>query len=140
MTSKTGGLRYEDAHLKMDGEAAAAWLDGRLLPMTAKEFSLMVVLIQHSGEVVSRQTLLKDVWGYQAGVKSRTLDVHVRRLRIHLGPFAKLYIETIFSKGYRFQPCADADPKRSNSQGIGTANPDKFCRLNQHVTCAGPQR
>jgi DNA-binding winged helix-turn-helix (wHTH) protein len=45
------------------------------------------------------------VWGYGQGVRTRTLDVHIRRLRQNLGPYGKFYIETLFSMGYRFQPC-----------------------------------
>ena len=104
------GLLYQDAHLSVDAEGAAVRLDGRLLPLTRKEFQLLAMLVRHGGEVVPRESLLTDVWGYQGGIKSRTLDVHIRRLRRHLGPLANLYIETIFSKGYRFQPLTDADP------------------------------
>ena len=116
MNSKTGGLHYQDAHLKVDADAASAWLDGRLLQMTRKEFNLLVMLVQHAGEVVPREVLLTDVWRYQPGVKSRTLDVHVRRLRRHLGAHANWYIETIFAKGYRFQP-RNAGQENSNQPG-----------------------
>jgi DNA-binding response OmpR family regulator len=103
MSSEAGGICYQDAHLTVDAAGAAAHLDGQLLPMTRKEFQLPVMLVQHAGELVPREKLLTDIWGYQSGVRSRTLDVHVRRVRRHLGKFANLYIETIFGKGYRFQ-------------------------------------
>ena len=96
-------MRYQDAHLIVDAERAAARLDGSLLPLTHKEFELLAMLVRHADELVSRQALLTHIWGYQPGVRSRTLDVHIRRLRKHLGKFANRYIETIFSKGYRFQ-------------------------------------
>src|ERR1017187_3065876 len=56
------------------------------------------------GEIIPREALLMQVWGYGGEVKTRTLDVHVRRLRKKLGRFAEPYIETIFGIGYRFQP------------------------------------
>jgi DNA-binding winged helix-turn-helix (wHTH) protein len=75
------------------------------------------MLVQHAGELVPREKLLTDVWGYQPGVKSRTLDVHVRRVRRHLGKFANLYIATIFGKGYRFQPRARTEHEDSTGPG-----------------------
>jgi DNA-binding response OmpR family regulator len=111
MSSEAGGICYQDAHLTVDAAGAAAHLDGQLLSMTRKEFQLLVMLVQHAGELVPREKLLTDIWGYQSGVRSRTLDVHVRRVRRHLGKFANLYIETIFGKGYRFQPRVQTDSK-----------------------------
>ena len=108
MSSEAGEILYQDAHLTVDA-ASGARLDGQRLPMTRKEFHLLVTLVRHAGDIVRRETLLSHVWGYQSGVKSRTLDVHVRRVRRHLGQFANLYIETIFGKGYRFQPRVPKD-------------------------------
>ena len=116
MSSEAGGICYQDAHLTVDA-ASAAHLDGQLLPMTRKEFQLLVMLVQHAGELVPREKLLTDIWGYQSGVRSRTLDVHVRRVRRHLGKFANLYIETIFGKGYRFQPQARAENENPTGPG-----------------------
>jgi DNA-binding response OmpR family regulator len=108
MNSEAGGICYQDAHLTVEA-AGAAHLDGQLLPMTRKEFQLLVMLVQHAGELVPREKLLTNIWGYQSGVRSRTLDVHVRRVRRQLGKFANFYIETIFGKGYRFQPRMQTD-------------------------------
>src|SRR5215469_3787305 len=96
-------MHYQDAYLIVDAERAAARLDDSLLPLTHKEFELLAMLVRHADQVVSREALLTHIWGYQPGVRSRTLDVHIHRLRKHLGKFANRYIETIFSKGYRFQ-------------------------------------
>ena len=59
---------------------------------------------RHAGEIIPREALLMQVWGYGAEIRTRTLDVHVRRLRKKLGGYADQYIETIFGIGYRFQP------------------------------------
>ena len=63
-----------------------------------------VQLVQHAGEIIPRDALLLRVWGYGSEIRTRTLDVHVRRLRKKLGGYADQYIETIFGIGYRFQP------------------------------------
>ena len=72
--------------------------------MTRKEYDLLALLVQHAGEIIPREALLMQVWGYGAEIRTRTLDVHVRRLRKKLGGYADQYIETIFGIGYRFQP------------------------------------
>jgi len=114
MSSETGRVLYQDPYLKVDAAGGAVWLEGRLLPLTRKELQLLLMLVRNAGEVVRREVLLTEVWGYQAGVKSRTLDVHVRRLRRHLGVLGNLYVETIFSKGYRFQPIGQMDIEKQN--------------------------
>jgi DNA-binding response OmpR family regulator len=74
------------------------------MTLTRKEYDLLALLVQHAGEIIPREALLMRVWGYGAEIRTRTLDVHVRRLRKKLGGFAEQYIETIFGIGYRFQP------------------------------------
>lgn len=96
--------RYRDQHLEMDFEHKTAFLDARPLGLTRKEYDLLALLIQNAGEVVSREMLLLRVWGYSNQIRTRTLDVHIRRLRKKLGEHSGAYIETIFSVGYRFQP------------------------------------
>ena len=119
----TGGtLLYKDSNLTVDLERTAVRLDGNLLQLTRKEFDLLVMLVQHAGAVVPREALLSTVWSYEWGTRSRTLDVHVRRSRKHLGRFANWYIETIFGKGYRFQSHPEAAPEEScmqDSRGLG---------------------
>ncbi len=95
---------YEDAHLKVDFESRVARLDGNSMQMTRKEYELLALLVQNATEIVPRETLLLRIWGYSPQIRTRTLDVHVRRLRRKLGPYAEQYIETIFGVGYRFQP------------------------------------
>jgi len=95
---------YHDEHLVLDFDAQLAMLDGGRLALTRKEYDLLALLVQHAGEIIPRQALLLRVWGYGDDIHTRTLDVHVRRLRKKLGAYADQYIETIFGIGYRFQP------------------------------------
>jgi DNA-binding response OmpR family regulator len=88
----------------MDFDRKSALLDDGRMVLTRKEYALLALLVEHAGEIVPRETLLMQVWGYGAEIKTRTLDVHVRRVRAKLGRFAEQYIETIFGIGYRFQP------------------------------------
>jgi DNA-binding response OmpR family regulator len=96
--------RYQDAHLQLDFDCRIATLDSRRLVLTRKECDLLVLLVRNAGAIVSREELLMRVWGYRKEVRTRTLDVHIRRLRKHLSPYGVQYIETIFGVGYRFQP------------------------------------
>ena len=95
---------YQDAHLEIDVVQKVALLDSRLLPLTRKESELLLLLVENAGEVVPREVLLMRIWGYGSGIRTRTLDVHIRRLRKRLGAYSAQYIETIFGIGYRFQP------------------------------------
>jgi len=72
--------------------------------LTRKERALLRYLRQHAGRCVPREVLLKDVWGYREGVRSRTLDVHVQRLRKKLGPVEGARILTVFRSGYLWSP------------------------------------
>ena len=95
---------YGDEHLAIDFDQQCATLDSVRMTLTRKEYDLLALLVQHAGEIIPRDALLLRVWGYGAEIRTRTLDVHVRRLRKKLGTYADLYIETIFGIGYRFQP------------------------------------
>jgi two-component system, OmpR family, alkaline phosphatase synthesis response regulator PhoP len=95
---------YRDEHLAMDFEHQSAALDNERMSLTRKEYDLLSLLVRHAGEIIPRDALLLQVWGYGADIRTRTLDVHVRRLRKKLGGYADQYIETIFGIGYRFQP------------------------------------
>jgi DNA-binding response OmpR family regulator len=95
---------YHDQHLGLDFGRKTALLDTKPLGLTRKEYDLLALLIQHAGELVARETLLLRVWGYSNQIRTRTLDVHIRRLRKKIGDHNGTYIETIFGVGYRFQP------------------------------------
>ena len=97
-------LPYRDEHLTMDFTQQAVLLDSERMTLTRKEYALLALLVQHAGEIIPRDALLMQVWGYGAAIRTRTLDVHVRRVRKKLGGYADQYIETVFGIGYRFQP------------------------------------
>ncbi len=86
----------------IDDAAYTAKLGGRSLDLTFKEFELLKFLAQHPGRVFSRQQLLQDVWGYDYFGGTRTVDVHVRRLRAKLGAENETLIGTVRNVGYRF--------------------------------------
>ena len=95
---------YRDEHLSVDFDQQSATLDTGRISLTRKEYDLLALLVKHAGEIIPREALLMQVWGYGAEIRTRTLDVHIRRLRKKLGSYADQYIETIFGIGYRFQP------------------------------------
>src|SRR6476659_8197753 len=96
--------RYQDPHLEVDFARASASLDARRIVLTRKEYELLSLLVQNAGEIIPREALCWRFWGYSAQIRTRTLDVHIRRLRKKLGGYSEQYIETIFGIGYRFQP------------------------------------
>jgi DNA-binding response OmpR family regulator len=110
---------YCDEHLTMDFTGRVVALDAQPMVLTRKEYELLALMVEHAGEIVPRQALLMQVWGYNADIRTRTLDVHVRRLRKKLGGYADQYIETIFGIGYRFQPFHA--PRYFHAGGGGTA-------------------
>ena len=77
---------------------------GRALDLTYKEFELLKFLAQHPGRVFTRAQLLQEVWGYDYFGGTRTVDVHVRRLRAKLGAEHEALIGTVRNVGYRFVP------------------------------------
>lgn len=88
--------------LVIDTNAYTVQLGSEQLNLTYKEFELLHYLASHSGKVISRDALLQDVWGYDYFGGSRTVDVHIRRLRAKLGPKHESMITTVRNVGYRF--------------------------------------
>ncbi len=86
----------------VDDATYTAKIGSRSLDLTFKEFELLKFLAQHPGRVFSRQQLLQEVWGYDYFGGTRTVDVHVRRLRAKLGPEHETLIGTVRNVGYRF--------------------------------------
>jgi DNA-binding response OmpR family regulator len=94
----SGILRY--GSIVIDAERHTVSVDGQEIKLTAKEFLLLQYLVQHRGRVLSRDLLLTDVWGYQYTGGTRTVDVHIRRLREKM-PMLGEAIETIKQFGYK---------------------------------------
>ena len=88
--------------VSIDEATYTARVGGRILDLTYKEFELLKFLAQHPGRVFSRAQLLQEVWGYDYFGGTRTVDVHVRRLRAKLGPEHEALIGTVRNVGYRF--------------------------------------
>jgi DNA-binding response OmpR family regulator len=104
---ETGGvLRY--ATLTVDLDRHVVTDADRAVRLTAKEFLLLEYLIRHCGRVLSRDVLLTDVWGYQYTGGTRTVDVHVRRLREKL-PILTASLETVKQFGYKLLDPATAE-------------------------------
>ena len=97
---EAGPIRAGD--LVVDENSYSAKVRGRVLDLTDKEFELLKFLAQHPGRVFSRAQLLQEVWGYDYFGGTRTVDVHVRRLRAKLGSDHESLIGTIRNVGYRF--------------------------------------
>ncbi|WP_298454813.1 response regulator transcription factor [uncultured Cellulomonas sp.] len=93
--------------LTIDAGGYTARLRGRPLDLTYKEFELLKYLVQHPGRVFTRAQLLQEVWGYDYYGGTRTVDVHVRRLRAKLGLEHEALIGTVRNVGYRFDPPKD---------------------------------
>ncbi len=91
--------------VRMDLDAYAAWVEEREIEMTRLEFELLAFLLQNPNRVLTRQKLLKEVWGLDHSNETRTVDAHIRRLRMKLGAQAEL-IETVIGVGYKLNPPA----------------------------------
>jgi DNA-binding response OmpR family regulator len=102
--------------LFIDESTYTAKLRNKVLDLTFKEFELLKFFAQHPGRVFSREHLLQEVWGYDYFGGTRTVDVHVRRLRAKLGPENENLIGTIRNVGYRFvtSPIADNETASVN--------------------------
>jgi two-component system alkaline phosphatase synthesis response regulator PhoP len=94
-------LTYRGNHLVADFEAVSVEVDSETIRLTRREFELLRYLVQNKNRVVSRDRLLERVWGYDRSVETRSVDVHVGRLRSKLGD-ASRQIETVIGLGYRF--------------------------------------
>jgi DNA-binding response OmpR family regulator len=97
-----GDTRIRAGSVVIDDAAYSAHVNGAPLNLTYKEFELLKFLTQHSGRVFTRAQLLKEVWGYDYYGGTRTVDVHVRRLRAKLGADHEHLITTVRNVGYSF--------------------------------------
>jgi DNA-binding winged helix-turn-helix (wHTH) protein len=122
----------------------SARINGRSLDLTFKEFELLKFLAQHPGRVFTRQQLLQEVWGYDYFGGTRTVDVHVRRLRAKLGADNEELIGTVRNVGYRFVPARNgptrmdlaAEPPAESSPDAALGAPGA---PNASISAAGQQ-
>ncbi len=117
------GLPAEEVRsgeLVIDEATYSARIRGVALDLTFKEFELLKFLAQHPRRVFTRSQLLQEVWGYDYYGGTRTVDVHVRRLRAKLGPENEALIGTVRNVGYKFVPARH----ESRRTGSGQATPD----------------
>jgi DNA-binding response OmpR family regulator len=94
-------LVYKGKHLLADFDAVAVSVDGEAVRLTRREFDLLRYFVENRNRVVSRDRLLERVWGYERYVETRSVDVHVGRLRGKLRAAGR-QIETVVGLGYRF--------------------------------------
>ncbi|HJS50454.1 MAG TPA: response regulator transcription factor [Pyrinomonadaceae bacterium] len=100
-SEKEASPKYQDARISVDFDDVRLTCDGTDVKLTRKEFALLEHLIRNLGRVATRQQLLDNVWGYSYFGDTRTLDVHIRRLRQKMGDCGGC-IETVVGVGYRF--------------------------------------
>jgi DNA-binding response OmpR family regulator len=113
---RSGGLVINEA-------SYSARMNGRALDLTFKEFELLKFLAQYPGRVFSRAQLLQEVWGYDYFGGTRTVDVHVRRLRAKLGADNEELIGTVRNVGYRFVPAKASSGSVDDREGLPGAPP-----------------
>lgn len=105
-------IEIRGGEITIDEHSYTAKIKGRSLDLTYKEFELLKYLVQHPGRVFTRSQLLQEVWGYDYFGGTRTVDVHIRRLRAKLGPEHEALIGTVRHVGYRF------NTPNSQNQGV----------------------
>jgi two-component system, OmpR family, phosphate regulon response regulator PhoB len=94
---------YQDENFEVEFDAYLVRYRGQEVRLTPKEFELFRYMVERPGRVVTRERLLEHVWGYDTDIETRSIDAHIRRLRMKLGP-ARDHVETIVGLGYRFVP------------------------------------
>jgi len=92
---------YRDENFEVEFDAYVVRYQGSEIRLTHKEFELFRYMLERAGRVLTRERLLERVWGYESDVDARSIDAHIRRLRLKLGP-ARHHIETVVGLGYRF--------------------------------------
>ena len=112
--------RLEIGELTIDESTYTARLSGTALDLTYKEFELLKFLALHPGRVFTRSHLVQEVWGYDYFGGTRTVDVHVRRLRAKLGAEHESMIGTVRNVGYKF--VRPADPTRRDDTDVPIAS------------------
>jgi DNA-binding response OmpR family regulator len=122
--AQDGPDEIRSGDLVIDEATYTAKVRGRVLDLTFKEFELLKFLAQHPGRVFTRAQLLQEVWGYDYFGGTRTVDVHVRRLRAKLGAEHESLIGTVRNVGYRFVvPAAAQASPLPDSDDVTAAQP-----------------
>ena len=99
---------FDDGRLHIHFGDYIIRFNGQEPKLTFKEFHLLKLLVQNAGRVLSRDKILDSVWGYNYYGESRTVDVHIRRIRKKLGPGVDDYLDTVIGVGYRFKAVKSA--------------------------------
>jgi two-component system, OmpR family, alkaline phosphatase synthesis response regulator PhoP len=96
---------YRLGSLRIDVRGTRVLREGKPVFLSAREFQLLLYLVEHKGQTLSRDELLREVWGYDAGAFTRTVDVHISSLRqkLELDPKRPRLIATVPGVGYRFE-------------------------------------
>jgi two-component system, OmpR family, alkaline phosphatase synthesis response regulator PhoP len=92
---------YRDENFEVEFDSFIVRYQGEEIRLTHKEFELFRYMLERAGRVLTRERLLERVWGYESDVETRSIDAHIRRLRLKLGP-ARNHVETVVGLGYRF--------------------------------------
>ncbi|UCR88766.1 winged helix-turn-helix transcriptional regulator [Mycetocola spongiae] len=110
--SEPAARRIQTSGVTIDETSYSARVQGRALDLTYKEFELLRFFVGNPGRVFTREQLLSEVWGYDYFGGTRTVDVHIRRLRAKLGDMEQLIV-TIRNVGYRFNLAEDTPEETS---------------------------
>lgn len=104
-SSRQGEEFFRFSDVEIDTRAHVATKAGKAVHLTPKQFDLLLALIRHRGQVVSRQQLLREVWGYAWAAQTRTVDEHIKQLRraVEDDPKNPAHILTVWGIGYRFE-------------------------------------
>ncbi len=152
LVGRRGGLANQEklgnvslGELVIDEGTYTARLRGRPLDLTYKEFELLKYLAQHAGRVFTRAQLLQEVWGYDFFGGTRTVDVHVRRLRAKLGPEYEALIGTVRNVGYKaVRPARNRAPEAESPEVVsppaddpGLSHDDSSAERPDDTTAAG---
>lgn len=125
-SGSSGGGSLTVGDLTIEEATYTARLKGKALELTYKEFELLKFLAQHAGRVFTRAQLLQEVWGYDFFGGTRTVDVHVRRLRAKLGPEHDAMIGTVRNVGYKF-----VHPNRAPGGAVAGPEPAEMASTEQ---------
>jgi DNA-binding response OmpR family regulator len=135
-TASTTTEEIRSGDLTIDEATYQAKLGADPLDLTFKEFELLKFLAQHPGRVFTRAQLLQEVWGYDYFGGTRTVDVHVRRLRAKLGPEREVLIGTVRNVGYKFV----AQPLSALPDAPGDADDEVDIELHRQPTAPAVPR